>query len=241
MSENETARVWLAADYHFPSTYSCRSPMSSMSSARILPTPGPGTVQGALMRTGIEEFGIERTRDELFPIIRSAAITIRPPERVAISAQNLRAYKASADNRQPDAHLEESIIYREFAHAADPMTIYLQIPPKHQEAMRCLLMAVGYWGQANSFAQCTGVECVSPILRECAMPLRTFHGQEPVRHLITGLVTEFRDSEVTWDEIVTGINPKGIPALRHEIYIWPMKMIEQQGGDRLLLRCSISD
>src|SRR5262249_20927109 len=85
--------IWLAADYHFPGTYSCRVPMSSMNSIRAMPAPGPATIRLALVRTGIELFGEKRTRHDLFPIIRSAEIAIRPPERVAISTQKIHAYK----------------------------------------------------------------------------------------------------------------------------------------------------
>jgi hypothetical protein len=74
-------KIWLAADYHFPSTYSCRIPMSSMSSARVAPAPGPATVRLALIRRGIELFGIEGVRDELFPTIRALSVRVRPPER----------------------------------------------------------------------------------------------------------------------------------------------------------------
>ncbi len=60
-------------------------PMSSANSAPVMPAPGPATVRLALIRVGIEAFGGEITREELFPLLRSAAVRIRPPERVAIS------------------------------------------------------------------------------------------------------------------------------------------------------------
>ncbi len=93
----QSSPVWLAADYHFPSTYSCRIPMSSMSSAPVMPAPGPATVRLALIRTGIECFGLDAVREELFPVLRSAPVRVRPPERVAISQQVLRGYKWSED------------------------------------------------------------------------------------------------------------------------------------------------
>jgi hypothetical protein len=42
--------TWLAADYQLPATYSCRVPMSSITSALALPAPGPATVRLALLR-----------------------------------------------------------------------------------------------------------------------------------------------------------------------------------------------
>jgi hypothetical protein len=68
--------LWLAAEYHFPSTYSCRIPMSSMSSASAMPAPGPATVRLALIRTGIEYIGIEAMRDTFFPDLCSVPIRI---------------------------------------------------------------------------------------------------------------------------------------------------------------------
>ena len=56
-AEQQMSQVWIAADYHFPSTYSCLIPMSSMNSASVMPAPGPATIRLALLRTGIERFG----------------------------------------------------------------------------------------------------------------------------------------------------------------------------------------
>ena len=107
--------MWLAADYHFPSTDSCRIPMSSMSSAPAMPAPGPATVRLALIRTGIECFGLDAVSDELFPILRSAPVRVRPPERVAISQHVLHGYKWSEDKTKHRT-VQESIMVREMAH-----------------------------------------------------------------------------------------------------------------------------
>jgi len=107
-----------------------------------MPAPGPATVRLALLRTGIELFGRDRVRDELFPILRSAVVRIRPPERVAISQQKIRGYKWSED-RQKRETIQESIIVREMAHARGPMTVFLQVPQESEQRMRCLLRAIG--------------------------------------------------------------------------------------------------
>lgn len=241
MSSDATSMIWLAADYHFPATYSCRFLMSSIGSVQILPTPGSATVRLALIRTGVELFGIEYTRDDLFPVIRSVEIAIRPPKVIAVSAQSLRTYKASKDNRLANAHLEESITYREFAHTAGLITVYLQVPSRHCDAFRSVLKAIGYWGQASSFAQCTRVNRIAPAMSECAVSLRSFGSRASIRHLVTGLVTEFRDGTVTWEEVVAEKGQEGTSAVRHELYVWPMRLIERRGGDRVLLRCSIQE
>lgn len=117
---------WLAAEYHLPATYSCRLPLSSPNSALVSPAPGPATVRLALLRVGLELFGSDVVRDSLFPWIRAASVLIRPPERVALSGQVLRAYKVDEDKGH--VSINESVIYREVAHAEGTMTVYLELP-----------------------------------------------------------------------------------------------------------------
>jgi hypothetical protein len=232
--------VWLAADYHLPGTYSCRVPMSSMSSARALPAPGPATIRLALVRTGIELFGLEYTRNTLFPVIRAAEIAIRPPACVAFSLQRIRAYKASPAGPRAVDRLDESITYREFAHAAGPMTVYINVPTQCTEAVREMLMAIGYWGQASSLAHCVSMEYATPESGQCAVPLRLLDEMQSVQKFVSCLVAELRDSEVTWEEITPEVHLERTDAIRLELYLWPMVIIEQRGGSRVLLRRSIS-
>jgi hypothetical protein len=241
MNMENTTMGWIAAEYHFPSTYSCRFPMSSLSSAQIIPTPGPATVRLALIRTGIEAFGISQVCDELFPTIRAATIAIQPPLHIGISTHNLRAYKAATENAISDAYIGETLIYREFAQAMDPMTIYLQMPITAIDTISVLLANIGYWGQENSLAQCITVKMAEPMLNECMMPLHSLSEQVPAKHLVTGFVTEFRDTSVSWEEIILGQQEKVNDAIRIELYVWPMQVIAQHGTSRLLLRCPISE
>lgn len=141
-AEREEPWMWVAADYHFPSTYSCRIPMSSISTALAMPTPGPATVRLALIRTGIKLFGLEMTRDELFPVIREMTVRVRPPERVAISQHTLRAYKWSGGGKTTT--LQESITTREMAQARGLMTVYLQVPVSMEPPLCALLQGIGY-------------------------------------------------------------------------------------------------
>lgn len=56
------------------------------------------TVQIQHNRSGIELFSENYVRDELYPIIRAAEIYIKPPAKVAISAQFLRIFKGDKSN-----------------------------------------------------------------------------------------------------------------------------------------------
>src|SRR5437667_9488625 len=109
--------IWLRADYHLPALYSCRVPLTSDTSVRALPAPGPATVRLALIRTGIEVFDLSYVESVLFPLIRALPLHIRPPECVALSPQLLRAYKHSKV-------ISEAPISREMAHAEGLLSIY---------------------------------------------------------------------------------------------------------------------
>src|SRR5262249_28348103 len=100
--------------------------MSSANCASGMPAPGPATVRLVLVRVGIGLFGLKIVRQELFPVLRAATVRIRPPERVAISQQQVRGYKWSEAKHKRET-IQESILVREMAHAAGSMTVFLQI------------------------------------------------------------------------------------------------------------------
>ncbi len=232
------SQVWMAADYHFPSTYSCRIPMSSANCASVMPAPGPATVRLALIRVGIELFGFESVRKELFPVLRAATVRIRPPERVAISQQQVRGYKWS-EARHKREPIQESIIVREMAHAAGSMTVFLQIPQDAEHRMHCLLQAVPYWGQSSSLTSCLGVRSAAPLLAECALPLDLLDDTAPVRPYFTCPVTEFRSNRLSWEDIVPGGKMPTSSALRCDIYVWPMVTEYRHGTQKLLVHAPL--
>jgi hypothetical protein len=230
----QESHVWLAADYHFPSTYSCRIPMSSMNSAPVMPAPGPATVRLALIKAGIECFGLEVVRDQLFPVIRSVAVRIRPPERVAISQQVQRAYKWNVDKRRRTI-VQESIIVREMAHASGPMTIFLQVPEDFEQRLRVMLLAVGYWGQTSSLTTCMGVTRTPPDPGECATTLALLDEAVALRPYFSCLATEFRSDQISWYDIVPVEGSQRSDALRLDIYVWPMITDYRHGTNKLLV------
>jgi hypothetical protein len=237
----ETVLDWLAAEYHFPATYSCRLPFSSSNSALISPGPGPATVRLALIRVGFEVFGRDVVRDTLFPWIRAASILIRPPERVAISGQVLRAYKV-VESKGHVAY-QESVVYRQMAHAEGTMTVYLELPRQERTMWETLLQNIGYWGQASSFTTCLEVYERAPLKSECAQPLERLSEQKIIRPFFSCIHSEFRDAHVTWQEVVpfdgshsrTAHNP-----LKLEIYVWPLQVVRQDGQNALLMRTPFS-
>ncbi|MFL5625394.1 MAG: hypothetical protein ACJ788_07335 [Ktedonobacteraceae bacterium] len=237
--DNTHETVWLAAEYHFPSIYSCCIPMSSMSHAVIMPAPGPATIRLALIRTGIELLGQATVRDELFPTIRSAPVKVRPPERVAISSHHLRAHKWDAGSAGKGESIQESIIVREMAHAMGSMTVYIEVPLQEEAHFLPLLQAVGYWGQTHSFTCCIGIAHTAPEPGMCAVPLSSLGNSRPLRPFFSCLVSEFRNYQLRWNDIVPVFQTGGVQPLRLDIYVWPMILHARQGGNTLLVRHSL--
>jgi hypothetical protein len=196
-------------------------------------------VRLALVRVGIELFGKDVTRNTLFPILRAMPIAIRPPERVAISTQLLRAYKATENKKRGDYQYGESIGYREYAHAQGTMTVYIQVPENQGHTLVELLQEVGFWGQAHSFTQCISIITAAPLAAECLTPLRELCNVVRLNHLTMSLVSDFRSPELEWDEITPHVSGQQRNPLTIELHVWPMFVSEQHGGNRLLLRCPI--
>jgi hypothetical protein len=223
---------WVRAEYHLPTLSSCRVPMTSITSARALPTPGPATVRLALIRTGIEVFGIPYMESVLFPLITALPLHIRPPERVALAPHVLHAYKIDDKTQQQSC----APISREMAHAEGPLTIYLHLPIAMQDRFRQLLQMVGYWGQASSLACCTGIEQSQPPLDECATPLHLFKNHAPLRPFFSSLLSEFRATTLSWHDVMPLLGNTSPNPLRMEIYVWPLVTVMHHGSGRLLLR-----
>lgn len=234
---NATPLCWLAAEYHLPATYSCRLPFSSPHSALVSPAPGPATVRLALVRSGLELFGRDVVRDVLFPWLRAAPVLIRPPERVALSKQVLRAYKVDAERGH--VTFGESVVYRQMAHARGAVTVYLHVPLPQRESWEVLLRNIGYWGQASSFATCLQVDERAPKPTECALPLRSLGEEILLRPYFCCVHSEFRDAGVAWEEVVPFDGPRrrsGRSLLKMEVYAWPLQAVRQDGPHTLLVR-----
>lgn len=231
--------IWLAAEYHFPSTYSCRVPMSSEAHARVMPAPGPATVRLACIRTAIELFGIDRTREEIFPSLRQIDIRIRPPEQVAITQHRLRGYKRRVEPKKRREVIQESVLLREMAHAYGPMIIYVGIPSQEELIYTALLKTIGYWGQSHSFASCINITHTEPEAGEYALPLRLLGPQYHLQPYFSCLVSEFRNSSLSWEEIVPEELPAKTQFLTLDVYIWPLVLSHQQAGGKLFVRSSI--
>lgn len=237
------AMIWLAADYHLPALYAYRIPMSSSTHAPTLPTPGPATVRLALLRRSIELFGVERTREELFPVVRAMAVHIRPPRTVAISVHRERTHKWERDREQKRPRVQESLLLRELAHAQGPLTLYLQIPAEEEARLRVVLEAIGYWGSTDALASCLAIHHTAPLMGECVLPLQQVGFDGPLQPFFSGLATEFRQAHLSWEEVTTSTpmnrGRKVPPPLLLDVYVWPLVLRRQHDGNKLFERQSL--
>jgi hypothetical protein len=233
-------KLWIAADYHIPLTYSIRMAMTTGASASALPAPGPATVRLALSRVAIELYGLDQTRDILFPIFRSMEVRIKPPEEVAVSDQGLRLYKLTGGNKSKPFRITESFGSREYCHTEHTLTIYVKIPELYESVFRNLFSAIGYWGQASSLAFCTGVSRRVPRPGQCIEPFATFSTKR-LKGYVTFPVTEFRDANVTWSEIQPATANGPVAAIVLRMYIWPLTLIEQRSTHKIYRHRSLVD
>jgi len=230
--------VWLAAQYHFPATYSCRMPLSSISGVQASPGPGPATVRLALIRAGCEIYGRSYVREKLFPVIRIAAVRVRPPERVAFSQQVMRMYKVRHDQALTAESLVESLQCREVAQAQGTLTVYIQIPRAYISTFRELLLSIGYWGQTDSLTMCWEVEDAVPNLDECACPLRALREGVRLGAFFVCVLSEFRTPTLAWEEVVPDRQAGEGDPLQREVYVWPLRQVGLSAGSRILVRQS---
>jgi len=231
---SELSTTWLVARYHMPIVYSCRSPISSSSTGIALPTPGPGTIQLAMIRTGIEIFGLDYVRDHLFMQIIECRPMICPPSAVAITDQAMKLHKADGDGR-----IIEGIGYRQVAHALDEMAVYVNVDLDSEVQIATLMQGIGYWGQSNSFASCIEVSRKAPVDDTCIRPVEDQGRMSTQTPFYTGIATEALGPMVTWEHVMAEHAQSQTP-LRQRLFVWPLVIEVRHAGSQVLRRVSLS-
>ncbi len=120
------------------------------------------------------------------------------------------------------------------------MTVYLKIPKNHSDICRKTLEGIGYWGQANSFACCVDVKHNAPQPGEYAMPFASLPTSRPTQNFFSCLVSDFRDKNVSWEEILPTLEAGKFNGIQLAVYVWPLIIIEQQSNRKLLMRFSLN-
>jgi hypothetical protein len=119
------------------------------------------------------------------------------------------------------------------------MTVYIKVPTSCEDACREMLAAIGYWGQASSLTCCVGIEYAEPEIGECALPLSSLNTTCPVQRFFPCFVSEFRNAQVHWDEVMPSLHSRRMAAICIEVYVWPMVICERRSGGKMLLRRSL--
>jgi hypothetical protein len=130
-------------------------------------------------------------------------------------------------------------VYRQMAHAEGTVTVYLELPRQKHKMWETLLMNIGYWGQTSSFATCLEVQERAPLKSECVQPLEGLSEQNIIRPFFSCIHSEFRDADVTWQEVVPfdGLQTRREQnPLKLEVYIWPLQVVKQDSQHTLLVR-----
>lgn len=224
----KTRTVWLRASYHMATPYSIRTAPSSPFAGRSLPTPGPATVQLAMIRTSIELFGLEVTRRLLFPSIVASEPLTQPPMQVAMSDQLSKMLKA-----RDDVELELGLGYRESCHADGQTRVFIRVPLRQSEMFREIAKGIGYWGQGHGFACCTEVLETEPVQGTYAVASDSITPDQQLRSFFTAFVTEFTGTDVKWSEVISDDYSTQFHHLRLRLYVWPLVAYGYRGPGQL--------
>lgn len=226
--DKANSTVWLAAHFHMSSLYTCKSPISSHVTGVALPTPGPATIQQAMIRVGIETFGIEHVKDKLFQHIIASHPLVRPPESIAISEQKLKLFKAD-----DQGNIVDGFGYRQMVHAEGDMVIYVKTDVGVESDFTSLLRNIGYWGQTSSFAYCTKLHRQEPQPGCYAQPVEDASDVMRIGAYYTAYVTELHGGIATWEKIVDS-RVDGRSHLGLRLYVWPLTVSEHRSSGQLL-------
>jgi hypothetical protein len=183
-----------------------------------------------LIRRSIELFGEKVTEKDVFPALNASEILIRPPEKIAFSSQLIQGYK-TVQNKNGIV-LQSSIIHRDYACAFGTMTIFINCPIGACNILEQLFLAIGYWGQANSFTQCITVEPGEPKRSQCVQDVKKMtlpRSQNYHSCYLTELASIIKWSDL-YDEDLVLIS----------LYVWPL-IEEDLSGKTILVRRPFSD
>jgi CRISPR/Cas system-associated protein Cas5 (RAMP superfamily) len=213
--------MWIAANYHFPSTFSYKIPDFSMYYAASSPVPSPSTFKLALVSALISQTGdIQKTRN-FFNGIKTSEILFGLPEYLTI----YKAFIKRLKKRRQERGFDRTFGIREYVTLSGPLTIYLNVLEKLKNEVFLALKNIRYIGSSDSICSCMKVyEDVEPQPQSLARPYET--------EKTDGIIFQLRDfkEEATFDKVNRYSNKK--LALQRDIrivpYILPLK-VEKRG------------
>ncbi len=71
---------------------------------------------------------------------------------------------------------------------------------------------------------------------ECVVPLRFFQNDIQVRLFYSSILSEFKNPDLSWDDVMPDARGQSRSPLRLDVYVWPLVEQVQHGSGKLLVR-----
>jgi CRISPR-associated protein Cas5 subtype I-A len=212
--------MWIAANYHFPSTFSYKIPDFSMYYAASSPVPSPSTFKLALVSALINQTGdIQRAR-KFFNEIKTSKILFGLPEYLTI----FKAFVRRLKKRRQERGFDRTFGIREYVTLSGPLTTYINVSEKLKNEMSLALKNIRYIGSSDSICSCMKIyEDARPQPQSLATPYEAEKTQ--------GIIFQLRDfkEEATFDKVNRYSNKR--LALERDVkivpYILPLKVVKR--------------
>ncbi len=230
-------KVWLKAEFEFPSAFSYRQPDASAQFAIGAPIPSPAAIKLALVDTAIRWSGSVREGKEVFEWLKTCQVHPIPPEQIVRFRVFLKRLKPR------ESELLESTGIRDYFLFDGRLTIFLQVPREKIDEAKKLLQKVRRLGTSDSLCWCCNVcEVNENDLPKNLLPRRLDSLDDNfLRQTLTQGFIVVRLSDLTEKSEFDGFNPFGEKAKKAHLhkasYLLPLRM-ERYGETWAVLKRS---
>ncbi|MCX7969876.1 MAG: hypothetical protein N3B10_15490, partial [Armatimonadetes bacterium] len=203
----QVPKVWLKAEFEFPSTFSYRQPDASAQFAIGSPIPSPAAVKLAMVDTAIRWSGDVNCGRQVFDWLKTCEVQPVPPEQVVRFRVFLKRLKPAKEG----GGLTESVGIRDYFLMCGSLKIFLQVPQDKFEKAKDLLRKVRKLGTSDSVCWCCEVSEISESdLPKKFFPLKLVSLPENLlrQMLVQGFIV-VRLSDLTPKSEFDGFNPFG--------------------------------
>lgn len=237
--EMRVTKVWLKAEFEFPSTFSYRQLDASAQFAIGSPVPSPAAVKLAMVDTAIRWSGDVNRGRQVFDWLKTCKVHPVPPEQVV----RFRVFLKRLKPREEE--LLESTGIRDYFLFDGRLTVFLQVPQDKVEEAKSLLHKVRKLGTSDSVCWCCNVHKVNESdLPKSLFPLKLESLPENLlrQMLVQGFIVA-RLSDLTPRSEFDGFNPFGGATQKAHLdkaaYLLPLKMERYGETWAILKRCEL--
>lgn len=156
--------MWLISEYHPAALFSLKIGVATSTGAKTLFLPTPFAIRTALLDAAIRTRGVGAGA-EIFDMLKSLRLAVRPPERVAVTNLFAKVLKpkrsdkkkgeeeADDEEAQSAGAMQKSIAFREYAHLDGTLALAFQGAADALSIVQALAPRVNYFGKRGSFFQ----------------------------------------------------------------------------------------